>query len=286
MAVTRARAALVAAALMAAAWLVLATHAASAATAVAQADHVRATLSWQRTEPGAAWADRVHVTIRRRGHVELRDAPLLHGISWSSWMVFQAIRSFRPLRVVDLDGDGEPEVVVNLFSGGAYCCTETRVYRWRGSSYAASPLYDFGESGYHLQRFGATVQLVGAYPTWLLILSSHAESGYPIQVWRQTPRGLRNATRDHPAVLAEDARTWHRIWVRRRNEGTLTTVGPLAAYAVDLIRLGRGADADAAVDDAEFAGELDDVGAAAFRRGVRKVLLRVDAVRPAFFPDR
>jgi hypothetical protein len=201
-------------------------------------------------------------------------------------MVFQAIRSFRPLRVIDLDGDGEPEVVVNLFSGGAYCCTETRVYRWCGSSYAASPLYDFGEAGYHLQRFGPTVQLVGAFPTWLTISSSHAESGYPIQVWRQTPHGLRNATRDHPAVLAEDARTWHRILVRRRNEGTLTTVGPLAAYAVDLIRLGRGADADAAVDDAELAGELEDVGAAEFRRGVRKVLRLVDTARPLVFRDR
>src|SRR5690242_15382089 len=34
------------------------------------------------------------------------------------------------LSVADVTGDGEPEVLVNLYSGGAHCCEIALVYRW------------------------------------------------------------------------------------------------------------------------------------------------------------
>ena len=46
-----------------------------------------------------------------------------------------AERSRRILKVADLDGDGEPEVLVDTFSGGAHCCLTTRVERWDGTGY-------------------------------------------------------------------------------------------------------------------------------------------------------
>lgn len=39
-----------------------------------------------------------------------------------------------PLRVRDLDGDGEPEVLLDLYWGGTRCCMWTRVYRFDASA--------------------------------------------------------------------------------------------------------------------------------------------------------
>jgi hypothetical protein len=36
----------------------------------------------------------------------------------------------------DLDGDGEPEVVLGLYTGGAHCCYYAEVYRYAKGSYA------------------------------------------------------------------------------------------------------------------------------------------------------
>ena len=35
-----------------------------------------------------------------------------------------------PVRVLDLDGGGEAEVLVDLYTGGAHCCAYTLVYRF------------------------------------------------------------------------------------------------------------------------------------------------------------
>ena len=36
--------------------------------------------------------------------------------------------------VRDLDGDGEPEVLVKLYSGGANCCLSSLIFRYRAAS--------------------------------------------------------------------------------------------------------------------------------------------------------
>ena len=37
-----------------------------------------------------------------------------------------------PLQVVDLDADGEPEVLVDAYTGGAHCCALTEILRFTG----------------------------------------------------------------------------------------------------------------------------------------------------------
>ena len=47
----------------------------------------------------------------------------------------------RSIGLRDLDGDGEPEVLLELFSGGANCCLSTLIYRYRANAntYVARP---------------------------------------------------------------------------------------------------------------------------------------------------
>src|SRR5207248_7223300 len=44
----------------------------------------------------------------------------------------------RTITLRDLDGDGEPEILLDFWFGGAHCCYWTRIYRWdpRSRTYA------------------------------------------------------------------------------------------------------------------------------------------------------
>src|SRR5262249_46974172 len=55
------------------------------------------------------------------------------------------------LQARDLDGDREPEVLVELYTNGAHCCTITLIYRWdpRTNRYV-SATRNWGDPGYRL----------------------------------------------------------------------------------------------------------------------------------------
>ena len=55
-----------------------------------------------------------------------------------------------PLELRDLDGDGEPEAIVEAFTGGAHCCVIAVAYRWTGHKYAESD-NNFADPGYRLK---------------------------------------------------------------------------------------------------------------------------------------
>jgi hypothetical protein len=55
------------------------------------------------------------------------------------------------MRVVDLNGDGEPEVLIDLYTGGAHCCTFALVYGFSpGSGTYERAVNDFLDAGYVL----------------------------------------------------------------------------------------------------------------------------------------
>ena len=55
-----------------------------------------------------------------------------------------------PLQVVDLDADGEPEVLVDAYTGGAHCCALTEILRFDGAAYAPAET-TWGNFGYALK---------------------------------------------------------------------------------------------------------------------------------------
>ena len=77
---------------------------------------VRAELSFR--EVDRQYAD-VLLRIYRAGKLRFQGAPA--GCKGRE----RPPASARPVTVRDLDGDGEPEVLVDLYSGGAHCCTYT-----------------------------------------------------------------------------------------------------------------------------------------------------------------
>lgn len=144
------------------------------------------------------------------------------------------------LHVVDLDADGEPEVVVDFYTGGAHCCLVAQVFAWDGTRYTPTAR-DFGDFGYTLAdgiftsddaRFGYS-------------FASFADSGMPVRLLTFSHGTWRDVSRAHPEALAADATRWRKAYMSRRRG--VRALGFLAAWAADEYRLGRRAQADAFV---------------------------------------
>lgn len=149
--------------------------------------------------------------------------------------------SDHPLRLRDLDGDGEPEAIVRLFSGGAHCC-ETAVVASYDPATAAYRLTvkDFGDAGWVLRDVGSTgtPEFVSWDYRWAYWGGVYAGSPEPLQIWSFANGAFTDATRLFPAAIRADQRAQWTFSGRARRQGG-NYRGALAAYVADGYSLGR-----------------------------------------------
>lgn len=192
---------------------------------------VTATVTWM--QAGYEARD-VHVTIARNGTVDvdrtltdeagkpLTDTPL-------------------GLTARDLDGDAEPEILLDLYSNGAHCCLTTLFFHY---GTPAGPSYEtlvqrWGNVGYRLvdlDRDGLP-ELRSADDRFNYRFSCYACSGVPIQIWQfrggDFAPGLQDVTRQFPAAIRKDAAAWWKAIVRELRRKDHDVRGLLAAWAAD-----------------------------------------------------
>ena len=84
--------------------------------------NVRATVTFQGS---ALYASKVRITIKRAGTAVLKLVRVRDSVLWA---VDNELTEF--LNVMDLNGDGEPEILLDLFTGGAHCCSYSRIYQF------------------------------------------------------------------------------------------------------------------------------------------------------------
>jgi hypothetical protein len=144
------------------------------------------------------------------------------------------------VRVRDLDGDGEPEVLLDLFTGGAHCCVKTRVYWFDGAGYR-SLVHDFRDLGYRLRDLGGSTapEFVSGDGRFGYLFASFASSVFPLQVWAFRHGALVDVTRRFPARVRADARHAWRLYRKARASGVYEPRGAIAAWAADRYLLGR-----------------------------------------------
>ena len=174
------------------------------------------------------------------------------------------------MRLRDLDADREPEVIVDLFTGGAHCCAVSTIYTFEeGTGKYARAAPATGGRGLPHQDWGATAR-GAAQPRRTLRLRFSSLRGVVPAVQVLPPR--RGAPEGRDAELpALAARGRH----ARRYGSTSSACasrdvnvrGILAAYAADRYRLGR-----AQAPPADAAPR----GGRARRRGRRPYVKRVD----------
>lgn len=147
----------------------------------------------------------------------------------------------------DLDADGELEVVIDMWTGGANCCTFTVVYGLLAGGYTHDS--EVWGTGYRMQRLGndGRWQFVGVDQRWKYAFTCGACAPLPVRVWQYDAGKVSAVTRDFPAVVRRDARRNFRRYLRVRNHPSRpirsTTRAVLAAWVADqcvLRHCGRG----------------------------------------------
>jgi subtilisin-like proprotein convertase family protein len=150
--------------------------------------------------------------------------------------------STRPLAVRDLDGDREPEVLVDLYSGGAHCCSYTVIYRYRGGRYTTTVAW-WGNPGARLvdvDRDGRP-EFRTSDDRFAARFVAYAASTEPVKMLRFSHGRLLNVTRSFRRLVEADARAQYRLYLETRRSSVREVRGILAAWLADQYLLGRGA---------------------------------------------
>jgi len=147
------------------------------------------------------------------------------------------------LVVEDLDGDAEPEVLLDLYTGGAHCCLYTFFYAYRPSAgtYVLSR-HGWADSGYTLRDLDADgkPEFHSYDARFAYRFTAYAFSVFPVQIWRYRDGHLTDVTRRFPRELRRDARTNKKLSSRTRDNADADIRGVLAAYLADKYLLGQG----------------------------------------------
>ena len=100
--------------------------------------------------------------------------------------------------VEDVNGDREPDVIVDLFTGGAHCCEVSAVYSFvEGSGTYSVRRHDWADAGYRLRDLGKDGQFefYSADARFAYRYASYAESYLPVRIFRLRQGQARG--RDH-----------------------------------------------------------------------------------------
>jgi hypothetical protein len=166
----------------------------------------------------------------------------------------------KSLAIKDVDGDGEPEVLLDLYSGGAHCCTFTWIYRFTGATYSGTSVA-WGDTGYTLRDLdGDGIPEFSSYDDkFAYTFTDYADSWFPPLILQYRAGTISDVTRNYPAVVKKEASRALRAFKSRRNrERDLR--GVVAAYAADQCLLGKPGKAWRFVRQAKRKGTLNGFG--------------------------
>ncbi|MBJ7471251.1 MAG: hypothetical protein JHD16_08105 [Solirubrobacteraceae bacterium] len=210
-----------------------------------------------------AWSD-IRVTVIRDGQQVVTDQLLPAGASVS---YFQTPK----LTAVDLDADDEPEVLVDVFTAERPTKRRTVVLHKQGNVYATE-VSDWGTGGYRLANVtgNKAPEFLSADSRFPALFKS--DSRGPLRVLEYSRGQVRDVSRNVRAELLRDAKRHRRALARARRTGD-DPRAEVAAYAVDLVRLGRTAAAQAELRNAGRRRELGG-SAKAFARKLDRSMVR------------
>ena len=242
----------------------------------AQAGTVEAAFTYAWDAPRFRFV-RQHIVIRRDGvtrfDADLRRPPG-NGVDAQPARFFQHKRS---VSLSDLDGDGEPEVVLDLYWGGAHCCWYTQIYRYDATAQRYRPLvHVWGNVGYTLADLShdGRQELITRDDRFSYAFADFADSAWPVRILDYRAGKLVVVTTSYPAEVKRDATSlWHSAMARARNGPS--NQGIMAAWAADQCLLGRCGVALQSIASLSRTGRVHgDLEPAAYERRLRAFLKR------------
>ncbi|MFN2466653.1 MAG: proprotein convertase P-domain-containing protein [Gaiellaceae bacterium] len=202
--------------------------------------------------------ERLRLRIRRAG-ATLLAAPLaaINCVSCPSEGLL--LTGERPLAIRDLDADGEPEVLLDLYTGGAHCCEYSLIFRYRSGRRAYGRISHFwGNAGYRLTDHDRDrrPELSSLDDRFAYAFVPYAATAAPVQLWQYDRGRLRDVTRRFPAAVRRQADELWMRYVEERRGRHPEVRGILAAYLADAYLLGREDEAWRRIGAALRRGEL------------------------------
>jgi len=245
----------------------LAPAAAAANTETATVGNVSAELSY--TPTGIGYTG-VHVKIVRGGSTLVDQAAALSPSCPQCGTGPAYGGRGDSIHIVQLDSTPDPEVVFDLYTGGAHCCFYSQIFAFNGTSYS-NVVHDFGDPGYSFfdpENDGQSKFRSGD-PRFAYAFGSFASTRFPPQIWRFSGGQMLDVTRSYPSVIQADIRGLKRQFNKFKSLG----IKPLlAANAADRFLLNQPNAAFALIRKAKHKGYLDRAGK--FTRKLERFLIR------------
>jgi hypothetical protein len=249
------------------------------------------TYDYKKTRFGTYDFSRLHLAVDRAG-VRLIDEDLgeeqCEGCL--AWPASQAAKGLTSVTVRDLDADGEPEILVDLYSGGANCCWYSDSWRFDESQnkYVEKllrPGLSFPYTLKDIDRNGVpefrTIDYRFAYK-----YGSNADTPRPLRIFNWDAGKLVDVTVAFPRLASLDAADMYKGYLHYRKVKDVNVRGLLAAYLADSYNAGNGRTAWRRVVAAyrrgdvnrKFAGDVGPHGKA-YLQSLRRFLKKLGYLR-------
>jgi hypothetical protein len=161
------------------------------------------------------------------------------------------------VQVRDVEGDGEPDILLNLYSGGEHCCNLTQLFHYDAPAGNYTTIeHLWGDPGYKLEQLGGSGpdEFVSADDRFAYAFAAYAFSGLPIEIFRVSGGEFVDVTREYPALVRTDATAWWESY--RGSRHSRYGLGYLAAWAADEYNIGNSAEVAATLRQLAGANEL------------------------------
>jgi hypothetical protein len=248
----------------------VATPAALATTETASSGTVTATFSFQGKLPHFHG---LHLTIARSGAVAYDQPVVAKFCGKLCWPGQGAIRS-SSVHVVDLEGTGDPDVVLDLYSGGAHWCTVEQVFSFNPATATYGKTEQvFGDPDAKIVDLGhdGHFEFLTADDAFAYEFTDFAASGLPIEILTFASGHFTDVTRDYPHLIAKDAAVWLKAFRAQARQHYPDSVGVIAAWAADEDLLGHAKLVNRYLHQQAAAGHLNAPFAAGGTRFVAKL---------------
>jgi hypothetical protein len=184
------------------------------------------------------------------------------------------------VQVVDLEATGDPDVVLDLYSGGAHCCTVLQIFSYDpGTMTYVKTERVFGDPDAkvvdlaHDGRF----EFLTADDSFAYRFTDFAASGLPIEIFTFASRRFTDVTRSYPKLIAKDAALWLSAFKAQAKQHYPDSVGVIAAWAADEDLLGHAKRVNRYLHQQAAAGHLNapfGAGGTRFVANLQKFLRR------------
>jgi hypothetical protein len=164
------------------------------------------------------------------------------------------------VHVIDLDHTGQPNVVLDLFTGGAHCCSIEQVFTFDpGTNTYVKAERDFGDPGERTKDLNHDehFEFVTADDAFAYAFTDFAASGLPLQILTFSGGRFTDVTNSFKPLVRKDAAFWLKTFKHMARQHFEDSVGVIAAWAADEYRLGKSAAANRYLHQQARAGHLN-----------------------------